>query len=156
MSAYQQGRSVLCAGLRPRRSESRQRFFGENSCNRYVAVVASAVGVAVEAPRGRSSGKDRLKCLAKEPQQRYESASALADELERWLRGEPIRARPAGTWEQVVKWVKRQQTVAGLWALSGIVTLIALAALFGASTPVVAGALSLCTDGTVRVWQFPE
>ena len=82
-----------------------------------------------------------LYCLAKEPQQRYESAAALADELERWLRGEPIKARPVSAWEQVVKWVKRQQAIAGLWALSIGVTLIAVAALVGASAAVVGGVL---------------
>jgi hypothetical protein len=82
-----------------------------------------------------------LHCLAKEPEQRYESAAALAEELERWLRGEPIRARPAGAWEQVVKWVKRQRAVAGLWGLCIFVTLIAVAALFGARPAVVGGAL---------------
>jgi hypothetical protein len=81
------------------------------------------------------------KCLAKEPQQRYESAAALAEDLERWRHSEPIRARPAGTWEQVVKWVKRQRTVAGLWALSVFITLIAVAALFGTNVAVVGGAL---------------
>jgi tRNA A-37 threonylcarbamoyl transferase component Bud32 len=74
-----------------------------------------------------------LKCLAKEPQERYESAAALADDLERWLRGDPIRARPAGGWEQVVKWIRRQRMVAGLWGLSVSLTVVAVAALLGTS-----------------------
>jgi hypothetical protein len=88
-----------------------------------------------------------LHCLAKEPQARYESSSALADDLERWVRGEPIKARPVGAWEQVVKWVKRQRTVAGLWALSIIVTLIAVGQLLGAGAAVVVGALGVLWIG---------
>jgi tRNA A-37 threonylcarbamoyl transferase component Bud32 len=84
-----------------------------------------------------------MRCLSKDPQQRYESAAALADELERWLRGEPILARPVTAWEQAVKWVKRQRTVAGLWALSALLTLIAVAALIGASAAALAGILWL-------------
>ena len=55
-----------------------------------------------------------LKCLEKEPQKRYGSAEALAEDLERWLRHEPIRARPAGLWEQGLKWGKRHPARAGL------------------------------------------
>jgi hypothetical protein len=82
-----------------------------------------------------------LHCLAKEAQQRYESAVALAEDLERWLRGEPIRVRPAWVWERALKWVRRQQAVAGLWALSAFVTLIAVASLFGANAAIVGGVL---------------
>jgi WD40 repeat protein/tRNA A-37 threonylcarbamoyl transferase component Bud32 len=59
-----------------------------------------------------------LKCLQKDPQRRYESAAALADDLERWLAGEPIQARPSGTRERVIKWAKRRPAAAALIAVS--------------------------------------
>jgi len=57
-----------------------------------------------------------LKCLAKEPKSRYPSAAALADDLRRFLAGEPIAARPATLTDRTVKWIKRRPVVAGLLA----------------------------------------
>lgn len=52
-----------------------------------------------------------LKCLAKEPAARYASAVAVADDLERHLRGEPIRAQPVSASVRFQKWVLRHRAV---------------------------------------------
>jgi WD40 repeat protein len=67
-----------------------------------------------------------LKCLEKDPAQRYGSAEALADDLERFLRGEPILARPASVGEQLAKWARRRPAVA---VLVGVAALLLLAVL---------------------------
>jgi serine/threonine-protein kinase len=64
-----------------------------------------------------------LKCLEKDPKRRYPSALALAEDLERWLKHEPIQARRIGVITRGRKWVRRNPTSALLAA-----SLLALAA----------------------------
>jgi tRNA A-37 threonylcarbamoyl transferase component Bud32 len=68
-----------------------------------------------------------LKCLEKDPNRRYLSAAAVADDLERYLRGEAVRARPVGRLRRVGRWCRRYPLIAGLGAavllLLGIIAL---------------------------------
>jgi TolB-like protein/Tfp pilus assembly protein PilF len=57
------------------------------------------------------------KCLEREPSARYRSASALAEDLEHWLEGRRIAARPLSAPAQAWRWVRRNPVVAGIAAL---------------------------------------
>jgi serine/threonine-protein kinase len=65
-----------------------------------------------------------LKCLEKDPDRRYESAGALADDLECFLAQEPIRARPIGRVARGVRWCHRNPLIASLISLAGVLLLI--------------------------------
>ncbi len=67
-----------------------------------------------------------LKCLEKEPSRRYANAGELADDLERFLDGQTIRARPAGVVERGWKWARRRPAVAGLLAAVALLLAISL------------------------------
>ncbi|HLX61387.1 MAG TPA: WD40 repeat domain-containing serine/threonine-protein kinase [Planctomycetota bacterium] len=106
-------------------------IFYEMLCGSPPFKADSAMGVLMKvqteeprAPRQINPNLDRdleticLKCLEKDPKRRYGSADAMADELERWLRGEPIQARPTTRVERTLKWVKRKPLAAAFIAVS--------------------------------------
>jgi WD40 repeat protein len=64
-----------------------------------------------------------LKCLQKEPHRRYASARDLADDLERFLDGKPVVARPVPAWVRLWKWARRQP---GTAALAGCVVVLVI------------------------------
>jgi hypothetical protein len=85
-----------------------------------------------------------LRCLERDPRRRYGSAEALADDLDHWLKGEPIAARSMGGVERAARWVKRRPfaalgfatavlllVVGGIYLNSGQQTRVAEAALIG-------------------------
>jgi tetratricopeptide (TPR) repeat protein len=67
-----------------------------------------------------------LKCLQKEPHKRYASALDLAEDVERFLKNEPIRGRPVPGWERLLKWVRRRPAAAALIVMSAVALLSAV------------------------------
>lgn len=77
-----------------------------------------------------------LKALAREPGARYATARELAEDLRRHLRGEPIRARPAGVTGRAWRWVRRRPVPAALLAVIAVLLLSVAAILIGAGVRV--------------------
>jgi eukaryotic-like serine/threonine-protein kinase len=74
-----------------------------------------------------------LKCLEKDPYLRYDSAEALAFDLELWLAGKPIKAQPIGRRERAFRWYRRNRTAVAVSA-----ALVGLAMIFVAAAVVTA------------------
>ncbi len=90
-----------------------------------------------------------LRCIQKDPKRRYGSAQELADDLGRFLRREPIRARPVGPVVRLTRWCRRKPLVAGL------VGALILALLSGTSvsTYLAIDAQTHARDATERLWE---
>ncbi|MEZ6189038.1 MAG: protein kinase [Planctomycetota bacterium] len=101
-------------------------FTGLNITNVLTAVLTKEV----VPPRKRVKGIDRdldticLTCLEKEPDARYPTAQALADDLARYLADEPIEARPTGPVGRLRKWARRNRAVAWTLAVSSLVLVV--------------------------------
>ena len=68
-----------------------------------------------------------LKCLEKEPRQRYASAQALADDLGRYLKGEPVHARAVGPAGKAARWCRRKPALASALAACAVVLVSGIA-----------------------------
>lgn len=83
------------------------------------------------APRKRNAEVPRdletivLKCLEKDPARRYDTARALGDDLQRWLEGEPIRARPISSRERLERFARRNKVAVGVGAVALLAVIVA-------------------------------
>lgn len=121
-----------------------------------VEILQKVVNRSPDPPRDLNRAVDRdleticLKCLEKDPKDRYGSAEALAQDLDRWLRIEPIEARPISTTERVAKWARRRPSVAAAAAAVVVTSVAGLATVLFLWREAAAGRLA-ATENETRV-----
>jgi serine/threonine-protein kinase len=125
----------LLSGTRPYRPERDSRGALEEAIVTIDPPAPSSVAADKAAARALRGDLDTiiLKALRKKPEERYETAAAFADDLERWLAGKPVRAQRDSTWYRTRRFLARHR-----------VTL----AVAGAATS------ALLIGGGVALWQF--
>jgi predicted Ser/Thr protein kinase len=95
-----------------------------------LALLRKVEDEAPDRPSKRTPGLPRdlelicLKCLAKDPLERYATASALAADLARFVAGEPVSVRAAGVVERAAKWARRKPTLAAAYTLGLLAVLL--------------------------------
>jgi serine/threonine-protein kinase len=111
----------LCTGVPPFRAET------SSETQRQVVSQEPVTPSRLNAKVPRDLETICLKCLAKDPARRYATALALADDLGRFQRGEPISARRPGPLERLGKWVSRRPTAATVLGASLLFTIALIA-----------------------------
>ena len=91
-----------------------------------------------------------LRCLEKSPEQRYASAAALANDLDRFIAGEAVEAQPPGLWQRLRRWWRRQPALVS--RLAGLAICAAIAQANFHLTHNVTVSLHLKVMGTLAVW----
>jgi WD40 repeat protein len=101
------------------------------SADSFSALLKEVAETSAEPPHRRVPGVPQdleiicLRCLAKDPADRFTSAGELAIELRRWLEGVPIVSRPVSSAERIWQWCRRRPALASLIAAFGLTLIVA-------------------------------
>lgn len=115
-------------GASPRTRASMRTRRGAASAENRQGLIRQVLESQAKAPSKLRSGVPRdletivMKAIAREPEGRYATAEALREDLQRFLEGRPVVARPVGWWGQASRWARRNPVVAALAALLLVTT----------------------------------